>query len=280
MKVLLQKTATLAALISLIVISPPAATKPLWELAGGVGYISIPRYPGSIQSKDYFIPAPVFHYYGEKIQIDKGKISSQIFKNERIHIQISADGTPPVDSDEIDARIGMPDLDATIQIGPSFDFRINNPKSDNDWSFKLPLRLSIATDLSHFDDRGFLLNPKLKFERQINSSSGYKKFQFTMATVFASRRYLNYYYGVDAEFSTTSRSSYEPVSGYAGAYISAGISHKIGPWQWSAYSRVRWLNNTNFKSSPLVTTKQEKQIGLLLIYTFAQSSRQAPHTRL
>ena len=241
-------------------------------------YVSVHSYPGSHHKKNYTLPAPVLHYRGERLRIDRDSVYTPLFKSERIHIKVSADGTPPVDSDDLSVRNGMPDLDATIQMGPSIEILLNKThrKQGGKWTFKIPLRMSIATDLSHVDDRGLILNPKLNYKRKFTAATGPFStnpldFRFTIATLFANRRYLEYYYGVDAAFVTADRPSYQPASGYAGSYLSIAFSQKRGPWMWSAYTRVKWLNGSTFESSPLMETNQEKQLGIVLIYTFAQS---------
>lgn len=270
-------------LTPLIMTNVAFADKPLWELGGGLAYISVHSYPGSLHKKNYVLPAPSLEYNGNRLKVNRDKIYTPVFKNERIDIKISADGTPPIDSDDITIRQGMPDLEATIQVGPSIEILMNkDPRQPRGkWKFKIPLRVSIATDLSHMDDRGFILNPKLNYRRSLSPASGPLsrgplaygplEYSFTIASMFANRRYLDYYYGVDQAFVNSERTSYQPPSGYAGSYLSMSISKQNGPWFWSAYTRVKWLNGTSFESSPLMETKQEKQLGLLFIYTLAQS---------
>lgn len=264
------------------------ADQPLWEMGGGLIYVNVRSYPGSRHTKSYLLPTPILHYNGKYLKIDQDSVSTPIFKSDRIHVKLSADGTPPVDSSDIAIRDQMPDLDATLQMGPSIEIRLDrNLSQPRRWIFKLPLRLSLATDLSHVDDRGWLLNPKLRYQRQItfqNSDpllsnpllSKPMDFRFTLATLFANRRYLEYYYGVDPAFATSDRPSYQPASGYAGSYVSMAISQHWGSWNWSVYTRVKWLKGSTFETSPLMETNQEKQFGLLISYTFARSLQRVP----
>ena len=288
MSLLCYLNSVLICLACLVVTSEAFADQPLWEMGGGLIYVNMRSYPGSHHTKSYLLPTPIFHYNGKYLKIDQDSVSTPIFKSDRIHVKLSADGTPPVDSSDIEIRDQMPDLDATLQMGPSIEFRLDrNLQQPRRWTFKLPLRLSIATDLSHVDDRGWLLNPKLRYQRQITSRSSNPlssspissialDFRFTLATLFANRRYLEYYYGVEPAFATSDRPSYQPASGYAGSYVSMAISQHWGSWKWSAYTRVKWLKGSKFETSPLIETNQEKQFGLLISYTFARSLQRVP----
>src|SRR4030043_127182 len=98
--------------------------KPVWELGVGAGLLYIPDYRGSNESRFYVLPYPYVVYRGDIIKVDRQKIAGQIFKTDRILLDVSFYGSVPVDSDKNSARAGMEDLDPTFEIGPALDVTI------------------------------------------------------------------------------------------------------------------------------------------------------------
>src|SRR4030042_1849052 len=98
--------------------------KPVWELGVGAGLLYIPDYRGSNESRFYVLPYPYVVYRGDILKVDKQKISGQVFKTDRVLLDISFYGSVPVDSDKNSARAGMEDLDPTFEIGPALEFTL------------------------------------------------------------------------------------------------------------------------------------------------------------
>jgi outer membrane protein len=122
---------SLAAL--LLVCLPPdhacAAEKPLWELGVGMSALSFPDYRGSDETSLYAMPFPYIVYHGDFLKADRHGIRGTLFDNDRIELNVSVAASLPVNSDENRARQGMPDLQPTLEIGPSLD--LNLWRSDN-----------------------------------------------------------------------------------------------------------------------------------------------------
>src|SRR4030042_2754777 len=81
--------------------------KPVWELGVGVGLLYIPDYRGSNESRFYVLPFPYIIYRGDILKVDRQKISGQVFKTDRVLLDVSFYGSVPVDSDKNSARAGM-----------------------------------------------------------------------------------------------------------------------------------------------------------------------------
>jgi len=55
------------------------ADQPLWEAGIAVGAATLPQYMGSDERYNFAAPVPFFIYRGERLKIDRGAISSELF---------------------------------------------------------------------------------------------------------------------------------------------------------------------------------------------------------
>ena len=101
-----------------------AEEKPLWELGAGVAAFSFPYYRGSDQTNNFVLPVPYFTYHGDFFKADRHGIRGSFFDSDRIDLSVSLALSPPGSSDDIRARSGMPNLDATFEIGPQMNITL------------------------------------------------------------------------------------------------------------------------------------------------------------
>jgi hypothetical protein len=119
-----------------------AAEKPLWELGAGISALPLPDYRGSDQASVYAIPFPYLIYRGEFLKADRHGIRGTFFGTDRIELNLSLGASLPVNSDDNRARQGMPDLEPTVELGPSLD---HNLWRTGDRRTRLDLRLPVRT---------------------------------------------------------------------------------------------------------------------------------------
>ena len=104
-----------------------AGGKPLWELAvAGYGVYG-PAYPGSAQNQFDFLPLPFPMYRGKFLRIGEDNekpIRGRLFRSDKIKLDLDMDLNFGSDSQDIDARRGMPDLDPALQLGPSLKINL------------------------------------------------------------------------------------------------------------------------------------------------------------
>ena len=86
-----------------------AEEEPLWEAGLGVGALVFPDYRGSDEVRAYPIPVPYFVYRGEFLKADREGMRGEIFDRDYAELSISLNATIPVQSDDNEARAGMPD---------------------------------------------------------------------------------------------------------------------------------------------------------------------------
>jgi len=163
---------------------------PLWEAGIGATVISFPHYQGSNERRSWVLPFPYVVYRGEFLQADERRVRGLFFKTERAELDVSINGTPPVDSSENEAWRGMPDLDATLEIGPSLNFllaRTEDRKSRLE--LRLPVRAALATDFSHVNLAGWVFQPNLNVD--VHDAFGQAGWNLGLLAgpMFADRRY-------------------------------------------------------------------------------------------
>jgi len=145
----------------------------LWEAGAGIGLATLPHYRGSDQSKTWVLPVPYLVYRGESLKVDDDRRLRSLF-GEGVELEFSLTGSPPVKDNN--ARRGMPDLDATLEIGPSLNIALFRSKNGAEkLELRLPVRTVIATDLSHFRHAGWIFQPNLSLDfKNVLGNRGWK----------------------------------------------------------------------------------------------------------
>ena len=122
-------------------------TRPLWELGFGAGGGWIPDYPAAGENSFKGLPFPFVVYRGKIFRVGdrRGILSGRFLNTDKYEFDISVQGAFPVDSDDNEARRGMPDLDWLVGIGPQLKLKlINNPGKN-----RLTLNLQAAVSIFH-----------------------------------------------------------------------------------------------------------------------------------
>ncbi|MBL1259620.1 MAG: MipA/OmpV family protein [Thiotrichaceae bacterium] len=265
----------IVATLLLATIAPSAYGEqlPRWELGIGVGGLNLPYYRGSDIYRNYAAPYPYITYRGEYLNIDRGGIQGRLFKTDRVKLNISLSAGIPVSSDGDSPRAGMPDLDPTVELGPSLEFNLWQPshKRQSLW-LKLPVRSahSIGGD-GLFKHRGWTFSPFLEYTAESLERDDWKV-SLSIGPLYADRDYHNYFYEVHPTYITASRSEYRASSGYSGARTTLTIrKHLTDKTQLGAFARFDTLKNSAFEESPLVSTKNYRALGIALIWMLSQS---------
>ena len=142
--------ATLCIASGLFTTAWPAARaeqRPLWEFGMGVAGITYPDYRGANERTNYALPMPYIVYRGDFLKADKQRVRGLFFKSGIAEMDVSLSGTPPVRSKNNLARLGMPDLDATLELGPSLNLTLfDSADKRHTLELRMPLRPVIASD--------------------------------------------------------------------------------------------------------------------------------------
>jgi len=256
-------------LLGLVAAGPRAESLPLWELGAGLGVISFPDYRGSDQREMRALPFPYFNFRGERFRVGRQGVRGMLVDTERVELDFSMSGTPPVESKDNRARAGMEDLDPTFEFGPSLNVNLwQDATRDTTVQLRLPLRAAVATDFTHLHNAGVVFQPNLALD--FYDLRGWK-LGFLAGVIFADQRQHDYLYGVPAQYATAERPAYRAQGGYGGAYITTALRRRSGPFWLAAFARADTLNGAVFEDSPLVRTDRAYYAGIALSWIFKQS---------
>lgn len=243
----------------------------MWEAGIGVFPSTYPAYRGSDDQQYYLLPFPYLVYRGDFLRIDREGMRARLFDTERVEINVSVNGAIPVNSDDSDARRGMPDLDPTFEIGPSLNVVLARSSDRQTLKLKLPVRSVIATDFGGAKQAGWIFNPHLNLDSK-DVFGGWNA-GLSIGPLFGNRKYHAYYYEVAPEFATASRPAYSASGGYSGALVIASLSRHFEHVWMGGFIRYDNLSGATFDDSPLVKTKHSVMAGFAVAYILKKSSR-------
>jgi MipA family protein len=255
-------------------VSAPAGAEqlPLWELGAGAAAISFPDYRGSDERTNYLLPLPYFVYRGEFLKADRQKVRGLFFKGERAELDVSISGSVPVKSENNRARRGMPDLDPSLEIGPSLNLTLfDSADKRRTLELRLPVRAVIASDFRHVDYQGLIFHPQLNLDNR--NFLGYHGLNLGLAAgpVFADRRYHQFIYGVDRTFATADRPAYQGRGGYGGTQLITALSRRFPNYWVGGFMKYDNLKGAAFDDSPLTKSKNGFTAGIGISWVFSES---------
>jgi MipA family protein len=250
---------------------------PLWEAGAGVAALTLPAYRGSEKIHTFVLPVPYFTYHGDILKADRHGVRGELFDSDRIELSISTSASPPTQSDDIDARENMPDLEPTVEIGPELDitlWRDSDSRRDGDLAIlklRLPVRQAFVVD-DKPRDIGIIFSPNLNAD--FRSPFGLQGWNLGLVTgpIFASARQNAYFYEVDAQYATASRPAYTAHGGYGGWQFLASVSKRFDNVWFGAYIRQDTLQGAVFIDSPLVEKRSYTSAGFAISWIFGRSN--------
>ncbi len=260
----------LAVFLFVVPLGAAYATSAQWELGIGLVVMDIPFYPGAADSKTYVFPVPHFLYRSEKLQVDNG-IDATLFQTERMRFNISADLAVPVNSSESETRVGMPDLDLVIQVGPSLEITLTGGRfKPSHFRLNLPVRAAIATDLSSAENVGWVFEPRLTYETRRPYSTGFSHL-ISGGLRFSDKKLHQYYYNVEPIFATSTRPQFDAQAGYSGLFIDYIANWRTENLIFFALVRYQNLAAASFEDSPLVEQNDYLLLGVGVTWLFARN---------
>ena len=249
-----------------------AADKPLWELGIGMSALSFPDYRGSDESGLYAVPFPYFVYRGTFLKADRHGIRGTFFDSDRVELNVSVGASLPVNSDENRARQGMPDLQPTVEIGPSLD--LNLWRTD-DRRYKLDLRLPVRTAVTvkgGMDDIGWVFSPRLNLDiADVGGMAGWN-LGLLAGPMYGSERNHEYFYSVAPQYATADRPAFDAKGGYAGSQFLMAVSKRYRKYWLGGFARWDSLKGAAFVDSPLVKREDYFAAGVAIAWVLGESS--------
>jgi outer membrane scaffolding protein for murein synthesis (MipA/OmpV family) len=231
----------------------------------------MPDYRGSDETRGYLLPFPYLIYRGEVLKVDRQQIRGLLFQTDRLQLDLSFHGSVPVDSSKNKARQGMPDLDPTVEIGPSLQYLLTENKTAGyKITLTFPLRAVVATDLRNFNAAGWTFSPRLNLNRFNLFQKGWI-LGLSLGPIFGDQVYHDYYFRVDKAFSTPDRPAYSAAGGYGGTQCTLSLGKHFKKIWMGLFVRGEDLHNTAFSDSPLLKSRTSLMGGLALSWIFWES---------
>ena len=264
-------------LLALIAIAPCVARGgefPLWEAGAGVAAIDFPDYRGSDERRAIAIPIPYLVYRGELFKADRGGLRGEFFRNDRVDLHLSLNGSIPVDSSDNAARRGMPDLEPTLEIGARLDLKLlRDADRGLEVTLGLPARTVIAVDFSHSQNIGWVFQPQINIDFSDTWLGEGWKLGIAAGPLFGDRRYHNYFYGVPPDFATPQRPAYNAPGGYAGSQLLGAASKRFRSFWVGGFVRLDTLTGAVFEDSPLVRQNESFAAGFAIAWILGSSQK-------
>ena len=244
---------------------------PLWEVGAGLFPSTFPAYRGAEDQVYYLLPFPYLVYRGDYLRVDREGLRARLFDTDRVQLNISLNASPPANSDDSKARDGMPDLDPTVEIGPSLNILLARMTDKHKLKLRLPVRSVIATDLGGTEQAGWITYPHLELGSE-DVFGGWNS-ALSLGPLFGSGKFHAYYYAVDPQYATATRPAYLASGGYSGTQALATLSRRFNRVWMGGFIRYDNLSGAKFENSPLLETDHSLMAGIAIAWIFKQSSR-------
>lgn len=229
----------------------------------GMSVLSTPSYIGSEKQNLTILPFPYIEYSGKYLSIDRDKIYNEFYNTEKIQLELSLRGMLPSKSEDT-ARVGMPDLDAMVELGPKLTYNIF-AKNDSKINLEIPLRAAFSLGDNLFEYQGYFSSLDLNYQNYVFNNF---KINFVMGFGFSDQKINNYYYEVNSNYVNTNRNEYHSKSGYSDFHNSFSITKKVDSFWYGVFIKHYYLDGAIYEDSPLVETKNSTFGGLAFSYIF------------
>lgn len=245
------------------------------ELGAGVFVSSLPDYIGSDEQSSYTLPFPYIYYKNDSVEVDGNAFIGSLWQQNNWYLELSANGSIPVRSDDNKARIGMKNIDFVGEIGPAVSYYVKgSPNSAEQLSFSVTYRQAYSTDFTYLDSVGHSYGTSLHYQLKLTSFyHGELAFNASIKVDFANSDYLNFYYGIDESDVLPARPYYQANSGYRGTNINWGLAWKSDKVWLGSFIKYYNLANSTQQHSPLVNKEHNWSIGIGLVGLFYRNSK-------
>jgi outer membrane protein len=246
--------------------------KPLWEFGLGIGALAFADYRGADTGSIYPLPVPYLAYRGKFLRANRDGVRELLFNREYAELNISLNATTPVRSDNTPARRGMPNLQATFEIGPSLNLHMwHAADGQARLDLRLPLRAAFTIDMPPRAE-GFFFAPCLNLD--LFGVGGHSGWNLGMLTgpLFADQRYHRYFYDVAPRYATADRPAYSAHGGYSGSQAVVSLSKRFPAFWVGLFARYDVLNGAVFSGSPLVRSNHYWAGGVGIAWMIGRSS--------
>ncbi|MFT5226059.1 MAG: outer membrane protein [Polaribacter sp.] len=236
-----------------------------FELGISAVSLHLPDYRGSSHSRSIFLPAPYVRYRSDTLKIDNS-VQGIFLNSDGVLLTVSGGLTLPVDDDNPE-RLGMDQLKATVEIGPSLDYKISSSDTDEVW-LELPIRFAFTLESSP-QDLGTAFEPRLVWLHPARKKYDWK-LRFASGPLYAENKKHDYFYSVGAADENANRATYNAKGGFSGIRSDFTYTKRFGDFWIGGFIRHDSLNNSVIEDSPLVTQTSHWLAGVVFSWIFRE----------
>ena len=242
---------------------------PLWEVGAFATGVAQQAYPGASQRIDRALVLPFVIYRGKFLRSEDGTVGLRAIKTDTLEVDVGFGGSFGSNSNDIEARRGMPNLGTLVEFGPRVKWKLG--KTPDNGRLRTDVALRGVFDLTDsFKDKGLALEPELIYENTAPQGWSYSA---ALGLVLGDQRLADTFYGVAPAYATLARPAYQAGAGLIASRLSMGLSRKLSPeLRIFGFARVASVEGAANLGSPLVRQNTGSTIGLGLTYIFARSS--------
>ncbi len=240
---------------------------PLWEIGAGVLAASQQAYPGAAQRVGRGLVFPYLIYRGKIFRSDSEGLGLVAYKTPQIELDVGFAGAFGSNSNDVEARRGMPDLGTLVEFGPRLKWNLGAGPANG--RLRADFAVRGVFDLSDgFSNKGISFEPKLVYER----ASGPWRYNTSAGLIMGNQKLADTFYGVAPIYATATRPAYSAETGLVAVRLAANISRQLSPHvRLFGFAQLDSLAGAANNASPLVQKRTGSTLGMGLIYTFAKS---------
>jgi outer membrane scaffolding protein for murein synthesis (MipA/OmpV family) len=250
--------------------------RPVWEVGVFAAAFNSPEYPAAGQNQTNVIPAPYFIYRGETLRIGEGSIARAVaIDKDWYELDVSLAGSFNANSEDNEARAGMPDLDFIFELGPQLKLRLSQfefeQHGNGELFLNLQVRAAFSTDFSGIDKRGYVFQPVLSY-RQRGWLSKKTALSVSLSPTWATEKLHDYFYQVNNDFTTEERPAFDAKGGYLGTDLSVGLSFDATQdIRIFTFVRASLHSGSANENSPLFREKSTFSYGVGMVWRLWES---------
>jgi hypothetical protein len=247
-------TKKLILIILLFSLQAQAHERALFEWGGFVGHGNTADYPASNEYRLRTLPVPYVRYRGDIFRTDdEDGTRFRMLSLHNFDLDFSFGGSFPTEGDNNQARLGMPNLDWTLEVGPRLLYYFL--RSDKvTVRAGLPLRYSFSTTtFTTWKQVGSIFAPTLQFDFYHVGTENLNLYLMSDFNYYNEGE-ANYFFEVDPQYQTADRAAYNAVAGYVGYNLSAAAKYEIGKANFILGSRYSDYSDSANSQSPLHKT--------------------------
>jgi outer membrane protein len=250
--------------------------RPVWEVGVFAAAFNSSEYPAADRKQINIIPAPYFIYRGETLRIGDGSIARAVAIDKSWYeLDLSLAGSFNANSENNEAREGMPDLDFIFELGPQLRIRLSKFEFEHhgkgELFLNLQARAAFSTDFSGIDERGYVFQPVFSY-RQRGLLSEKTALFVSLSPTWATEKLHDYFYQVGSNVATEQRQAYDAKNGYLGTDLSVGLSfNATEDIRIFTFARASLHSGSANEDSPLFRDKSTYSYGLGMVWQLWES---------